>query len=373
MYKYILAILMTVIGCTNNPMKPDWAILWDSVCDTCPIPEIYPGTSIDNIDWRDSAAMNLYWRQLDSIIPPVDWYGSDVTWSRPKYKLWEYWYGTGWYRKDDTTLIAYGDTIIRPSVTGWVTSSYKDTILWFTNNLNIPSGWTHFNYYPNVNLYAFHYNTINNEIDTLLNVSNNWDSNYKIDGIRTDGMPYFLDSMIISGSDLNISSEPVDPMWVRAAPFWYPSVFPCYTKWRDKDHDWMVKWGQWPEVCDFTKAPDYESYKFNIGDTVEIGSPKTPAQLQFYENHKRDPIWLFSKYHGSSFRDIPLDSTWGRLGQFGVVIDKWLEPINNIRYYKVKYNIDYSNNFLESKVCVYNELRKARYTKINWQAGGTYE
>lgn len=261
--------------------------------------------------------------ELDSLLSEYQFDGNTNNWPRPKYQLWEHWNGTGYYRTSDTTLKAWDDTIVRPDMTGWITDGR-----------------------PSVN----------------------WDScsdnRTNINGIREDGMPYFLDSLEITSYD--ISRDPlIQSSWVNDFDYWYPNIFPSYIKWRQMDPFWSRWWGMWPENPDDEGnifRPDSDSYHVNIGDTVDIMVYLFPNyQREFMYNHKDDTLWTNSSYGYLWSSKMPYNM---KSDDWGIVLDRRISHINSkMRYYKV---ID---SFGTITWKVFEEVRK-NTRQIDWNNGG---
>ena len=258
--KYLIVILM-LLNCSYHPTEP--------------IPEVF---IIDH----------------DSMYMHVEYDGDDSYWPRPKYRLWECWSGSAFYKYNDNTLIAFGDTIIAPHITGWIT----------------PEG----------------------------DKSSNWDENESYDGIRADGMPYFLDSMFVISTE-KISRQPlVYAEYVNHAPNWFPAIFPSYVKWREKNRSWQNIWGFWPEVPDengYIFRLDSAEYKYNINDTV-MTRPAHPSYfIKYLHIHKEDILRVRpqSKEYLDCYLSDSLD--WG--GLEGIVRDRRISELNSkMRYYLVE-------------------------------------
>lgn len=276
-----------------------------------------------------------YKRQIDSALIKLEWDGNIDYWKRPIYKYWTTYYGSHYYRKNDTTIIAYGDTIIFPLLTGWVTDEGSGR------------------------------------------PSYNWDTTQSYYGIRNDGMPYWLDSLELIVDNLGEDPQ-MDVAFQYAAPYWMPSMVPPYVKYeRERDRAWMREWGFWPETPDhngeYGPRLDKDNFIHAIGDTIEILEYLLPSyHLKFLLNHANESYWTNHRNLGWlwDYEEDPRDLC-DRIG-FGVIVDRWVEPMNGIRYYKVFGLYDYSTrtSFNHYTVRVAEEIRKFVPKGNKWENGG---
>lgn len=276
----------------------------------------------------------FYDTQEDSAWKIIEWKGGTEGWKGPIYKFWAKYYGTAYYRTSDTTIIGYNDTIIFPLITGWITQGGRP--------------------------------------------SYNWDSTVNCDGVRADGMPYWLDSLVLIS--YNLGNLPlVDIAFQRSMPYWMPNMLPSYIKEeREDDLWWMERFPYWPEIPNkhgklsprFFDSLDFE---FDIGDTVEIlNYTFTTYKMQFLHNHEGEPCWEDNDIFGYlwDYKNDPRDKLT-RYG-FGIIIDRWIEPMNGIRYYKLKAVYDYDSyyTFWRVVIKVAEELRPYKGKAADWSDAG---
>lgn len=270
----------------------------------------------------------------DSALSNFEWTGSTKGWKRPIYKFWTKMYGTAYYRTSDTTIQGYNDTIIFPLLTGWIISG-----------------------------------TV---------VSSNWDTTYNYDGIKANGMPYWLDSLELVSYELG--NEPqVDISFQRSMPYWMPSMLPLYIKnEREVDAWWMQKFPYWPEIPnEYGKLNpryfDSLDFCFAIGDTVEILNYRHATyKLKFIMDHQKDPCWTEDDIFADlwEYETDPRDY-YSKYG-YGIITDRWKEEINGIKYYRLLALYDYDSYAFpwRNVVKIAEELRAYTAKKPDWSNAG---